>query len=236
MTGVDPDREPTFDRYAEHYGPALARGLTVAGEAQAYFAEGRIAWLARHLAETGVRPRRVADFGCGVGDSIPILRRALGAEWLLGVDISPASLAVARERHGASDARFALPEDLDGGLELDLIYTNGVFHHITPETRSAAVSRLLRALRPGGVLSFWENNPWNPGARLVMSRIPFDREATMVSAPNARRILGDGGFEVVRTDFMFVFPRALAGLRWLEPRLSRLPLGAQYQVLAHRPA
>ena len=234
MSDFEPGREPVFDRYAEHYGPALARGLGVAGESQEFFAEGRIAWLRRRLAGLGVRPRRVADFGCGVGDSIPILRRVLGAEWLLGVDISQASLDLARSRHADADARFTLPEELDGERELDLIYTNGVFHHIAPEARPAAVERLVRALRPGGVLSFWENNPWSLGARLVMSRIPFDRGAKMVSASGARKLLRDCGLEIERTDFLFIFPRPLSRLRSLEPRLSRLPLGAQYQVLGRR--
>ena len=39
-----------------------------------------------------------------------------------------------------------------------------------------------------------------------MHRIPFDRDAKPISAPHARRMLGAAGFDVIRTDFLFLFP------------------------------
>lgn len=50
----------------------------------------------------------------------------------------------------------------------------------------AVVDLVRRSLRPGGVFAFWEINPWNPGTRHVMSRIPFDRDAIMLTPPEAR--------------------------------------------------
>ena len=80
----------------------------------------------------------------------------------------------------------------------------------------------------------WENNPWNPGTRYVMSRIPFDQGAVTLTPPEARALVRQGGFQVVRTDSLFFFPRQLKWLRWMEPHLWRLPLGGQYQVLCRR--
>jgi len=48
-------------------------------------------------------------------------------------------------------------------------------------------------------------------------------------------LLRAGGFDVLRTDFLFYFPRVLRLLRGLERLLVRLPLGAQYQVLCRKP-
>ena len=42
------------------------------------------------------------------------------------------------------------------------------------------------------------------------------------------------GFEVLDTESLFFFPRALKGLRFLERTLGRTPLGAQYLVLGAR--
>ena len=67
-----------------------------------------------------------------------------------------------------------------------------------------------------------------------MNRIPFDRDAIMLSAPEAKRLLRSAEFDILRVDFLFIFPRALRALRSLEPVLSRLPLGAQYQVLVQK--
>jgi hypothetical protein len=111
-----------------------------------------------------------------------------------------------------------------------------VFHHIPLAERADAARTVWRALRPSGWFAFWENNPWNPGTQVVMKRCPFDRDAQTLSPPRARALLGTAGFEVVRTDFLFMFPRALKALRFIEPRVARWPLGAQYQVLCRKPA
>ena len=86
----------------------------------------------------------------------------------------------------------------------------------------------------GGVLALWENNPWNPGTRFVMSRIPFDRDAVMLSARQAVHLVSGAGLTPMTIDHAFIFPRALNALRPLESWLAGWPLGGQYQVLARR--
>ena len=91
-----------------------------------------------------------------------------------------------------------------------------------------------RALRLGGYFSFWENNPWSLATRYVMSRCAFDRDAIMLSPPEARALLREGGFEIVRTDFRFIFPHALRAFRKIEDFVYRAPLGTQYQILCRK--
>jgi SAM-dependent methyltransferase len=234
MNASDPG--PLFDRFADEYDAALERGLALTGEGRDYYARERVAWLRRCLARADAAPRSVLDYGCGTGDTVPLLADLPGVERVTGVDVSAASLARARERHARPEWVFvplATSPPLPGE-PFDLIYTNGVFHHIPPAERPAAVAWLAARLRPGGWLAFWENNPWNPGTRWIMRRVPFDADAQPLSAPTARRLLRAGGFRVIRADFRFVFPRALRPLRRWEPALARLPLGGQYQVLARR--
>jgi hypothetical protein len=50
----------------------------------------------------------------------------------------------------------------------------------------------------------------------------------------ARSVLRAAGFEVLRTDFLFIFQRLLRVLRPLESLAAKLPLGAQYQILCRR--
>jgi len=231
-----PERDSSeFDAYSSDYDEALARGLSVSGEDKLYFARERIAFLARCLHELGVRPASVLDFGCGTGTATPFFVDLLGVERVVGVDSSERSLELAREQHGASRARFVASRMFAPSGEFPLAYCNGVFHHVPLAERPRVVRRIRESLAPGGHFALWENNPWNPGARYVMWRIPFDRDARMLSPRAARRLLVAGGFEIVRTDHLFVFPRALRGLRFLERHLHATPLGAQYQVLARRP-
>jgi len=227
---VDLERE----RFVAAWEADLRRGLELSGEDKAYFAHRRIRWLRDRVRALGFRAEQVLDFGCGFGDSCPVLLDQLAAHAVVGVDVSEQVVQAARSRQ-TTRIRFSRLEERPQ-TTFDLAYCNGVFHHIPPARRLDSLGYIRDALRPGGLLSFWENNPWNPGTRLVMSRIPFDREAQTLSPPTARRLLRAAGFLVLRTDFLFIFPRALGGLRWLEPMLSRFPIGAQYQVLCQRPA
>jgi len=74
----------------------------------------------------------------------------------------------------------------------------------------------------------------NPGTRYVMSHCVFDKDAVTLMPGETRQLLRDAGFEILRTDYAFVFPRFLKALRPLENLLTKLPLGAQYQVLARK--
>ncbi|MGH7139831.1 MAG: hypothetical protein ACREHD_29175, partial [Pirellulales bacterium] len=99
----------------------------------------------------------------------------------------------------------------------------------------AALGHVYDSLRPGGMFAFWENNPWNPGTRYCMRVNPFDRDALPITPFQARRLLHRAGFAMLQTTYVFFFPRFLRGMRLLESRLSRLPLGGQYLVLARKP-
>jgi SAM-dependent methyltransferase len=226
--------EATFDSYAGSYEQALQRGVGLSGEDSAYFARARVAWVARLLAELAFEARSVLDYGCGTGSTTPLLLDLPGTIKVLGTDLSTELLERARREHASEAIGFA-PLATPPKEANDLAYCNGVFHHISPDGRGAAIEYLWRSLRAGGLFAFWENNPWNPGTRLVMRRIPFDRDAITLSAPTARKLLTAGGFEILRTDFLFVFPRALSPLRPLESAMAKLPLGAQYLVLARKP-
>jgi hypothetical protein len=94
---------------------------------------------------------------------------------------------------------------------------------------------VYRSLKPGGLFAFWENNPWNPGTRLIMSRVSFDRDAITLAPPEARQLLRGVGFDIVHTTSAFYFPRALRWCRVMEPMLAPIPLGGQYMVLARKP-
>ena len=98
-----------------------------------------------------------------------------------------------------------------------------------------ALATVYASLKPGGYFAFWENNPWNPITRLAMRLVPFDADAILVWPGAARRLLREGGFEVISTDYVFFFPKFLAAFRFLEPSLSWLPLGGQYLVLSRKP-
>ena len=223
-----------FDSFADSYDRELAEGLAATGEGPQYFAKGRVTCVADILRRMGSKPRCVMDYGCGTGSTTALLLETLGAEAAVGVDLSLRSLEVARKSCGSDRVQFLPMAGYAPAGTVDLAYCNGVFHHIPPPKRSEALRFVHRSLRKGGLFSLWENNPWNPGTRHVMAHLAFDKDAVMLSAPEAKRLVRSGGFTILRTDFLFIFPRFLKLARPAEKVVSKLPLGAQYQILCEK--
>jgi SAM-dependent methyltransferase len=226
--------EPLFDTVAENYDEELEAGISVSGENREFFAQNRVGLLARRLRALAFQARHILDFGCGTGTTTPFLLELPGAERLTGLDLSPNSVAIAKQSYANDRTHFDLVDNFEAEGTVDLIYINGVFHHIAPADRPDIAARLARMLRPGGILAFWENNPWNPGTKYVMRRISFDRDAITLSSVEGSRLLRNAGFRILKKDFAFVFPRSLSWFRAIEPMLSPLPLGAQYQILGRK--
>jgi len=213
------------------YDEMLQRGIGLAGETKDYFIDGRVACLRSLLAGDADRINSILDFACGVGDASVPLADAFGATEVVGVDVATGAVEEARRRVIDDRVRFALLDDIPRQGCFDLCYVNGTYHHIPPAQRLSVTRRIHELLRPGGVLALFENNPWSIPARLVMRRIPFDRDAVMLRPSNARRLLNTSGFATpARVDYLFFFPRVLGSLRGIEPRLRRVPFGAQYLV------
>jgi SAM-dependent methyltransferase len=223
-----------FNEYAGDYDHILARGLAVSGEGKNYFAQGRIDWLKARMDNAQFSPRRIMDYGCGTGETVPLLLGRFDAKSIVGVDQSTKLIERARRNYSHPRTTFRQIQQYHPAGEIDLVYCNGVFHHIPIAGRAMVARDIWRSLTPDGYFAFWENNPWNPGTQYVMSRIEFDRDAITLTAAEAGRLLQSVGFEIVRTDYLFIFPKCLSAFRWMESHLSRFPFGGQYLVLARK--
>jgi SAM-dependent methyltransferase len=215
------------------------QGLAISGESKDFFARGRIRRLKDWWLATGrPAPRRIIDYGCGIGDVTVLLAEGCPSAELLGLDPSSECIARARRECRNSRIQFSALSDVGtaGSAAADLVHTNGVVHHVAPAQRKALFEALRRSVVPGGVVTVFENNPLNPGTRLVMARIPFDRGASPVSSWAVRRLVNDAGLVPLLTVYLFYFPRFLKWLRPLERLLERVPLGAQYGVFASHPS
>jgi SAM-dependent methyltransferase len=216
-----------FDPVAAEYDEQLNRGLKATGEGREYFATGRVRHLATVVASLGEVPSRVLDYGCGSGQSVTLLRSLVGADDVVGVDDSVEQVARARLQDVVLRTAALRPD-----RSFDLVYCNGVLHHVALEERPRVLAKIRGYLRPKGLFALFENNPFNPGTRYVMSRIPFDRDAIPLTPRESRLLVTAAGFRVLRVDFLFFFPRPLHVFRLFEPLLKSVPLGGQYLVLA----
>lgn len=115
-------------------------------EAQRYALEPDILEMADFPRWAG---RDVLEAGCGIGtDAVQFVRA--GARYH-GIDFSPKALELARSRPELADAELVSGSITDlpfPAASFDLVYSNGVIHHM-PETRRA-IAEFRRVLRPGG--------------------------------------------------------------------------------------
>ena len=112
---------------------------------------------------------------------------------------------------------------------------SGVLHHVPPHERKSVMSTVLQKLAPGGKVVIFEHNPWNPVTRRAVAECEFDDDAILLWPGELRGLLRGVGYADVRLEYIVFFPRPLALLRPLEPRLSWLFMGAQTMTIGTRP-
>ena len=136
------------------------RGTTLDADTRAAFFESGerqiamlLGFIKRHLQPDFV-PRRVLDFGCGVGRLLlPLARHA---DIAVGVDVAPHMIALCRanlEQAGLHHATAVLDDDALEGVAgpFDLINSLIVLQHIPPSRGYRLIARLLALLAIGGV-------------------------------------------------------------------------------------
>ena len=229
--------EAEFDKFAAEYREIHATNIKLSGESPEYFAEYKIADIAAELAHAGGFDRpRVLDFGAGVGYSVPFFRRRLPGARVTCLDVSRRSLEIGAAKHGDA-ARFthfdgrSIPYEAG---DFDAALASCVFHHIPHGEHVTLLAEIRRVLRPGGALFVFEHNPFNPLTRHAVNTCAFDENAHLVTAAVMRKRVLAAGFGSALVKYRIFFPAALRALRPLEQRLTWLPLGAQYYVLARK--
>lgn len=126
---------------------------------------------------------RVLDIGCGSGaTSMEIARRVSPGGAVVGVDLSPPMLAIARRRAGQADLPVTYIEADAGaahiGDSFDAAFSRfGVMFFEAP---ARAFAHIRAAMRPGGKLMFV---CWRPMAENVWATIPMEAVKPMLAAP-----------------------------------------------------
>lgn len=219
-----------FDNYTNDYNKMLRQQTGFFSLDETYFAKYKVKIVRECIPN---EPRRILEFGCGIGGNIPFLREAFHSAEIMGSDVSAMSLEVARTNNpgiffwqeGGTDA---------AQRDFDLILVAGVFHHIPPLERVAVARLLFSRLVLGGLVFVFEHNPYNPLTRRIVTNCPYDEDAVLLEPGELKDILRHGGLKVEKQRFSLFFPPRLKPAFPLERYLGWLPLGGQYWILARR--
>ncbi|OGG93471.1 MAG: hypothetical protein A2527_01700 [Candidatus Lambdaproteobacteria bacterium RIFOXYD2_FULL_50_16] len=233
----DPSKKPTaeFDHFVEGYDEKIGPLIKLTGDGREYYAENRVQLLKNKLQNLGHSSAKIMDYGCGTGIALSYLKRILAPEIIYGVDPSSLSIEDAQKENPGPEFVLSTLENYQPKGELDLVFCNGVVHHIPLNQRDRAATYVLESLKPGGIFALWDYNTYNPAIKLGMALSPVDRDAIPISVNQSKALLVKNGFQLISTSFAFFFPKFLSPLRVLDPLLEKVPIGAQYLVLAKRP-
>ena len=124
--------------------------------------------------------QRVADLGCGPGNSTELLVERFPGAQVVGIDSSPDMLRQARARlpgctFMAGDLATWMPQ-----AGTDLLFANAVFHWVPDHP--TVLARLLAALPPGGVLAVQMPDNTKEPALVLMEKV-----AASLASPSPAR-------------------------------------------------
>ena len=226
-----------FDLLADEYRLQHKQNVAITGEAPEYFSEYKIADLSKWLNSQNLPTSKILDFGSGIGNSLPYIRKYFSESELSCADVSARSIEIAKIRFPGNENYVLIDNCIQlPSMSQDVVFTACVFHHIPHEQHSHWLTELKRITKPGGVLVVYEHNPLNPLTVRAVNTCPLDVNAKLIRGGTMRDRAMAAGWTNACVDYKLFFPSALAALRPFERHLEWLFLGAQYRMLARRPA
>ena len=146
---------------------------------------------------------RVLELGCGLGDLLAAVKPARG----LGVDFSPAMVALAKERHPALEFAVADAAEFSPSEKFDYILLSDLVNDL-PDVQ-AVLERLQAAAHPRTrlVLNYF-SNLWRPvlqaGEKLGLKAPTLLQ--SWLSTDDVTNLLHLAGWEVIKTDPRITWP------------------------------
>jgi len=164
---------------------------------------------------------RVLEVGCGLGDLLAAVQPARG----VGIDISPAFVELARQRHPQLAFLEMDAEALDLDETFDYVILAGTIGWLTDIQR--AFSRIRGVCGPATrVIVTFHNFLWEPVLRVgevIGQRMPLPPQ-NWVSEDDVANLLQLTGFRTVKRGKRLLFPKDVLGLAPALNVLGQLPL------------
>jgi len=219
-----------FDCYSDIYNNITGDNVRFFSEDDLYFAKIKINIIHDIICYS---PKRILEFGAGVGRNIPFIKEYFPDTEIWATDISEKSAAKINERYPYVKTFILNGDELRMMGMYDLVLVSGVYHHISPNIRSSVTKTIVSLMTENADLFVFEHNPYNLITRKLVDRCEYDKDAVLVNPKEMSTLLSEAGLNLIRKRFYLYFPPALK-MGWLERILYKVPLGGQYMLQASK--
>ena len=234
-----------FDKIAKDYEAWHSEVVSASGFSVEYFQEYKVKEIRRILKKYNIEsPISILDFGCGIGNADPYIRKHFPESQICGVDVSGESIKIAKEKQKDYNIRYEILDSKLLGREstaqfeilFDFVFVFNVFHHVPKSEHMAILSYIKANMKPNGLLFIFEFNPYNPASRYIFNKFdrPVDKNANLIYPYYLKNKIKDSSFRPILCNYTVFFPKPLEKLILLEKYMTWLPMGAHYYLMAEK--
>lgn len=224
-----------FNKFSETYKNELEKSIKFSGQSAEFYTEIKAQHILRltNKFKGKLNELNVLDFGCGIGHTDNFLAHKFGC--LTGVDIANDAVEKAIKLNPS-----VIYKTYDGSKlpfkdnTFDIVFTICVVHHLSVKQRDHFIYEIKRVLKTDGLMMIFEHNPLNILTRYAVSNCSFDRDAVLINKSELKALLLRNELVVTDESYIIFFPFKGMFFRSIEIGLNRLPLGAQYYVVAKK--
>ncbi|MCJ7582880.1 MAG: class I SAM-dependent methyltransferase, partial [Candidatus Aminicenantes bacterium] len=166
-----------FDNFVDSYIEEVNESIKSSGWDVSYFTEYKIKKVKEWLrGKNEFDKPTILDFGCGLGLAEIYFENHFPGASIYGVDVSPKSVNITHTLP-LENTHFCLYDGQKLPFEaeyFDIIFTAGVFHHISRVKHAALMKEIKRVLKINGFFFLFELNKFNPVVRSISNKSRFD--------------------------------------------------------------
>ena len=210
-----------FDDFASNYENYISDSFGIIDNDVSYYhsAKAKIA-----KSELDYTPKKILDFGCGIGLMIKFLIENFHYSKFFAYDASTKSLEYIKKKY----PKVNCIETLNTKERFDLIFISNVVHHVKNSERNDLFKKIYNLLTEDGSLLIYEHNPYNPIALRAVANCEFDTDAELIKKKNLIKLCEFNNLKLKKSGYIHFFPSKLKMLFKIEKYLKWLFLGAQY--------
>ena len=224
-----------FNKYQDTYKSKIEKSIWFSGQNLDFFTEIKARLIVKLAGKYygDIKGLKVLDLGCGIGHTDSFLSDAFNM--LYGVDIAEQAVERAKALNPTVDYSvydgLNLPYDDNS---FDIVFTICVMHHLQLGERNNFISEIKRILKNCGIIIVFEHNPFNCFTRYAVAACEFDKDALLMSKAELRNLLSENALSMVDEGYIIFFPFKGNLFRFIERGLKKLPIGAQYYLIAEK--